>query len=293
MIARLGAVAATTAALLALAPPAFGGFTAQMTDLGHVAFSGGGNRMADVSTARDTGGGGGLPNNYWTVEPFPSGLPGDALDYDPCHASDNGQFLWCDTDKTPVPTVTSVTGTANRDDFRVGSAYDPIDITGPVDMGAGDDQVTLFGPGARALVQGGAGTGDTLNMYGGYLGTINQRWRVDLAAGTATSTSGPGSSFTFSGFETVNGFTSPYSGPGFEELGDDGDNRLFGTNQVDTLIGRGGVDQIVAKAGDDVVTGGEGADTIDCGDGDDTAIVDAEEDGVLDCETLVEPAEAP
>lgn len=87
-----------------------------------------------------------------------------------------------------------------------------------------------------------------------------------------------------------------------------GDDVLVGTAQDDTINGRGGNDTIQGLAGADVLTGGWGFDRIyggpgpdrinardgnwdqlDCGPGDDTAIVDRVEDGVVDCERVIEP----
>ena len=62
-----------------------------------------------------------------------------------------------------------------------------------------------------------------------------------------------------------------------------------------------GIHEQFAEGGHDILTGGPGndvidardgadsADEIDCGDGDDTVLVDSTEDGVVDCETVVEP----
>ncbi len=45
-----------------------------------------------------------------------------------------------------------------------------------------------------------------------------------------------------------------------------------------------------AALGDDVIDARDGEeDEINCGDGDDVAIVDASEEGVLDCEVVQEP----
>jgi Ca2+-binding RTX toxin-like protein len=90
--------------------------------------------------------------------------------------------------------------------------------------------------------------------------------------------------------------------------GDGGNDHLVGTAKRDKIGGRGGDDTIEARGGNDRVKGGSGFDTlagkegndlirardgepdeIDCGDGVDTAVVDLVEDGVLDCEQVVEP----
>ena len=101
-------------------------------------------------------------------------------------------------------------------------------------------------------------------------------------------------------------------------------DRLRGTNAADRLNGRGGADLLIGRGGDDTLRGGAGRDTlrggaghdefnardgaelpspgndrinardgeadlISCGAGFDVAIVDAEEDGVYDCEDVREP----
>lgn len=64
----------------------------------------------------------------------------------------------------------------------------------------------------------------------------------------------------------------------------DGDRRPGGGRgrQARTLTGTKRSDRIVGRQ-----------DTIDCGDGEDTVIVDLQEDGVFDCETIVYPDGAP
>jgi Ca2+-binding RTX toxin-like protein len=108
------------------------------------------------------------------------------------------------------------------------------------------------------------------------------------------------------------------------ERGGAGPDRLSGTRGADTLKGRAGPDRLDGRAGDDVLVGGGGKDVlrggpgydefnarrgeelpaagkdrikardgepdlVSCGAGIDIAIVDAEEDGVFDCEEVREP----
>lgn len=103
-----------------------------------------------------------------------------------------------------------------------------------------------------------------------------------------------------------------------------GPDRLVGTKGNDILRGRGGPDVLRGGRGDDVLIGGRGNDVlrggpgrdsfnmrdgvelaspgndkiyardgepdeINCGAGYDVAVVDAEEDGVIDCERIIEP----
>ena len=63
--------------------------------------------------------------------------------------------------------------------------------------------------------------------------------------------------------------------------GGPGDDRLTAGPDADDLVAGDGNDLIDARNGVE--------DSIDCGPGDDTAIVDAREDGVLDCENVQSP----
>lgn len=70
-------------------------------------------------------------------------------------------------------------------------------------------------------------------------------------------------------------------------IGRGGDDRLSGGRGNDKLNGGAGFDTLLGGAGDDVIDARDGEpDAIDCGDGTDTVFVDAEEDGVLDCEDV-------
>ncbi|MFL5870170.1 MAG: hypothetical protein ACJ75R_03760 [Solirubrobacterales bacterium] len=108
------------------------------------------------------------------------------------------------------------------------------------------------------------------------------------------------------------------------KTGTSGHDRLVGTKGADELDGAGGRDLLIGGGGDDVLIGGRGRDTlrggpgrdgfnlrageelpapggdrisardgtpdeINCGGGTDTAIVDAIEDGVYNCERVIEP----
>jgi RTX calcium-binding nonapeptide repeat (4 copies) len=108
------------------------------------------------------------------------------------------------------------------------------------------------------------------------------------------------------------------------KTGGPGHDRLVGTKGADELEGLGGPDLLIGGRGDDVLVGGRGhdvlrggrgrdgfamldgeelpapggdrisardgvADEINCGGGVDTAVVDAVEDGVYNCERIVEP----
>jgi hypothetical protein len=77
-----------------------------------------------------------------------------------------------------------------------------------------------------------------------------------------------------------------------------GDDALFSATKGGTLVGGPGADQFnfvdgepVGAAGNDLIRARDGTeDEINCGDGDDIAVVDESEEGVLDCESLIEPS---
>ena len=80
-------------------------------------------------------------------------------------------------------------------------------------------------------------------------------------------------------------------------VGGDGNDRLIGGRGPDVLRGGPGHDEFGMNAGEELRSPGAdrihardgGTDEINCGTGHDVAIVDFEEDGVYDCEELVEP----
>ncbi|MEK6276777.1 MAG: hypothetical protein AABM29_02035, partial [Actinomycetota bacterium] len=70
------------------------------------------------------------------------------------------------------------------------------------------------------------------------------------------------------------------SGPGGGKISGGAGSDEF--NEIDgEAVGGGGNDTIVARDGTE--------DAINCGPGEDVAIVDSTEDGVIDCETVLEP----
>ena len=72
--------------------------------------------------------------------------------------------------------------------------------------------------------------------------------------------------------------------------GKKGNDEIRGGADGDKLIGGAGYDQMYGDSGDDLIRARDGqADLIECGPGFDRAIVDLEEDGVYDCEELIEP----
>ena len=98
-------------------------------------------------------------------------------------------------------------------------------------------------------------------------------------------------------------------------VGTSGDDVLRGRAGPDILSGGRGDDRLVGGAGRDVLRGGPGSDEfnmidggerpspgrdrivardggpdqVNCGAGSDVALVDVEEDGVFNCETVIEP----
>ena len=65
---------------------------------------------------------------------------------------------------------------------------------------------------------------------------------------------------------------SDFSGDGLEIIGNDGFDRLFGTQSSELIDGRGGNDIIFGNDGSDLIIGGAGNDTIRAGAGDDSIV---------------------
>jgi Ca2+-binding RTX toxin-like protein len=80
-------------------------------------------------------------------------------------------------------------------------------------------------------------------------------------------------------------------------IGGKGSDELIGGQGNDTLRGGPGRDEFNMRdgiqlnaPGDDTIDARDGGnDEINCGYGDDVAVVDASEDGVYDCEEVIEP----
>lgn len=88
------------------------------------------------------------------------------------------------------------------------------------------------------------------------------------------------------------------SGSGLGNLrGGRGDDLLLSSPKGGTMNGGPGSDQFnfldgepIGGDGDDLIQARDGSeDEINCGPGEDIAVVDGSEEGVLDCETLIEP----
>ncbi len=108
---------------------------------------------------------------------------------------------------------------------------------------SGDDQVDISGLSSPHRIVFNAGTGaDTV------VGDVRQQ-DIVLRAGS----------------------TAPIAGAA-TLVGDDGDNRLSGTQRDDIIDGKGGRDFISSSAGNDSVNGGSGRDVINTGSGDDRVV---------------------
>ena len=72
--------------------------------------------------------------------------------------------------------------------------------------------------------------------------------------------------------------------------GKSGNDEILGGAGSDKLVGGAGYDQMRGDSGDDLLRARDGQpDLVDCGEGFDRAVVDEIEDGVYDCEELIEP----
>jgi len=129
---------------------------------------------------------------------------------------------------------------------------------------AGND--TLIMMNANDVLDGGAGTGDTLDInITQAVGTAI----IDLSATNQISSfNGGANTAVQTGFENVD--LAGLLTNGAVVTGSSAANTITGSGLVDQIDGGAGVDVIVGGAGADVITGGEGADTITGGLGADT-----------------------
>lgn len=150
----------------------------------------------------------------------------------------------------------AVTGSAHRVTGNSGNNV----VTG----GTGDD-----------VLDGGAGIDTLVGGIG------DDTYLVDSANDTITELAGGGSdtivaSIDFTLAPGLNVENLSLSGAARHGIGNDGDNRLTGTGEADTLEGGGG---------SDTLNGGLGADTLIGGDGDDTYFIDDSGDAVIETAT--------
>lgn len=132
-----------------------------------------------------------------------------------------------------------------------------------IDMGDGDDQVTLLA-GSRLFGEIRLGAGDDRLTASETSDDLD----IDAGAGNDIVVSGAGD-------DLVRG------GAGDDTLdGGDGDDALNGGDGADRLLGGRGDDFLFGGTGNDTLVGGEGNDRLDGGDGVDTADYSAETAGV-------------
>ncbi len=164
--------------------------------------------------------------------------------------------------------------------------------SGFVNLGAGDDSLTLTGAGGTLALDGGAGV-DGLSFLADPLGTAAVR--LDLSTPTGVLTIGTAAAGTAAGFErltftgglgddTVTGtaggdqigavYTTADPDRNLEAgndvfTGGGGNDSIYGGYGADTIRGDAGADVIYGGAGRDEIRGGTGNDTIAGGVGDD------------------------
>jgi Ca2+-binding RTX toxin-like protein len=155
---------------------------------------------------------------------------------------------------------TAVTGSASGFEVVVGSTSgDTIYVDGTItDVSGlgGDDTIRVADGAVINDIDGGAGTGDTLDLQDTTTGV-----NVDLDGGTV---SGDVTVSNLSNVENVTG------GSGDDTItGDNQNNTLNGGDGNDTLNGGDGVDTLDGGIGNDTLNGGDGVDTLNGGDGND------------------------
>ena len=125
-------------------------------------------------------------------------------------------------------------------------------------LGAGDDRATVTGFPTPVLIDGGLGSDnlrggdgdDTLNGGGGPVAVTDF---LHGGAGRDTLTTSDGNS-------------------DINADGGEGDDKLIGSRQGDTLLSGPGEDQILGNGGNDFIDGGEDEDLVRGGDGNDTMV---------------------
>ena len=131
-----------------------------------------------------------------------------------------------------------------------------------IDMGAGDDKVTLL-PGSKIYGEIRLGAGDDVLTAAGVDDDLN----IDAGEGNDSVTGGRGDDLIRGGAgdDTLDG------GAGDDVLnGGDGQDRLIGGAGDDVLAGGAGDDTLQGGEGNDTLLGGTGNDTLEGGDGNDT-----------------------
>ncbi|MBR0670599.1 calcium-binding protein [Neoroseomonas soli] len=165
-----------------------------------------------------------------------------------------------------------------------------------VSAGGGDDRIEAGAAlTAGDVLDGGAGTGDTLAVSGNFSvvlapTTLTGIERIEVGTGeaaltldpstVATATPGAGTFFTVDARAQGIGSRlvldgSAVAGAGMAILGGAGDDSLIGGSGADSLAGGTGDDTILGGQGDDTIEGGAGADLLDGGAGDDLFLFDA------------------
>ena len=173
-------------------------------------------------------------------------------------------------------------------EFKTLDGSDSVFITGPgatIDMGSGNDLVTLYDGAGVADVHGGDGV-DTVASGP----TVSAAFLLDDVANDGGFFEDPSNGVTGS---NVHSDVENLAGSGRVDI-------LKGTAAANTIDGFGGPDVIDGGGGVDVIRGGTGADTIksvdgagdfvDCGDGVDAVNADTT-DVTVNCETVYQDAD--
>ena len=172
-----------------------------------------------------------------------------------------------------------------------GDGNDRVNFAAPVtgvsaDLGGGDDVVVGYGFAVTGNLHGGDGNdcfldfagSDALTLYGGSGDDLYRAWGDQFANFVERAGEGVDSVQLARGVD----FTIPaniekvvvgnYSGRGDGAAaitGNDGDNRVLGSGNVETIDGLSGNDHLYGKGGDDTLSGGSGNDLVDGGVGND------------------------
>ncbi len=157
--------------------------------------------------------------------------------------------------------------------YSFGSGDDTTTIRGflgalqRLDMGGGDDRLTLRSPRDDSFIASGGDGVDTLHIE---VFSSQETTTVDLAVGEVRIGD---FSVQFHDFEIFEGSPGPYS-----FIGSDQADIIFAAGLDDTISAGAGDDSLFAGFGDDIINAGDGDDTINAGTANDLVFAGAGDD---------------
>jgi len=173
-----------------------------------------------------------------------------------------------------------------------GDGNDRLNLTAAVtgvsaELGAGNDVAVGYDLAVTGSIHGGEGDdcfldfagSDALILYGGVGDDVYRAWGDQFANFVERPGEGMDSVQLARGMDfvipanieklVIGNYSGRSDGPA-AITGNDSDNRVLGSGNVETIDGLGGSDHLYGKAGDDTLSGGSGNDLVDGGSGNDS-----------------------